>query len=179
MSASNPTAVAAKLRQSSYDFQELIASGHGELEGMPQLPLPPMLMFDRITKITADGGKYGKGSVQAELEIRANLWFFACHFKGDPVMPGCLGADALWQLTGFFIGWSGAIGMGRALKGCFEFSGQVFPTARLLTYQVDIKQLRLSPKFSMGVADAHLECDGKIIYLGTDLKVGVFPKPLG
>jgi len=133
-----------------------------------------MLMFDRITSITADGGKHGKGQIIAELDIKPDLWFFDCHFQGDPVMPGCLGLDAMWQLIGFFLGWSGGPGRGRALgAGEIKFTGEVLPTGKLVTYRIDINRLVLR-KLVMGVADATLEIDGKEIYTATDLKVGLY-----
>lgn len=162
--------------QNSYNFEELLACGRGELfgEGNAKLPLPPMLMFDRITSITADGGKHGKGQIIAELDIKPDLWFFDCHFQGDPVMPGCLGLDAMWQLIGFFLGWSGGPGRGRALgAGEIKFTGEVLPTGKLVTYRIDINRLVLR-KLVMGVADATLEIDGKEIYTATDLKVGLY-----
>ena len=135
--------------KNSYTYEELLSCGRGELfgPGNAQLPLPPMLMFDRVTSITEDGGSYGKGYVVAEFDINPDLWFFDCHFQGDPVMPGCLGLDALWQLTGFFLGWSGAPGAGRALGvGNVKFTGQVEPTAKLVTYKVNIKRVNWKNK---------------------------------
>lgn len=163
-------------RQNSYTYEELIECGHGKTfgEGNAKLPLPPMLMFDRIVSITADGGKYGKGQIIAELDVRPDLWFFDCHFEGDPVMPGCLGLDAMWQLIGFFLGWSGGPGRGRALgAGEIKFTGEVLPTAKLVTYRIDLNRLVMR-KLVMGVADATLEVDGKEIYTATDLKVGLY-----
>ena len=160
----------------AYSFEELLAAGRGELFGpeSARLPLPNMLMFDRITSITADGGKHGKGQIIAELDIKPDLWFFDCHFQGDPVMPGCLGLDAMWQLIGFFLGWSGGPGRGRALgAGEIKFTGEVLPTGKLVTYRIDINRLVLR-KLVMGVADATLEIDGKEIYTATDLKVGLY-----
>ena len=163
-------------RQNSYTYEELIACGHGKTfgEGNAKLPLPPMLMFDRIVSITSDGGKHGKGQIIAELDVRPDLWFFDCHFEGDPVMPGCLGLDAMWQLIGFFLGWSGGPGRGRALgAGEIKFTGEVLPTAKLVTYRIDLNRLVMR-KLVMGVADATLEVDGKEIYTATDLKVGLY-----
>jgi 3-hydroxyacyl-[acyl-carrier protein] dehydratase / trans-2-decenoyl-[acyl-carrier protein] isomerase len=163
-------------RQNSYTYEELLACGRGETfgEGNAKLPLPPMLMFDRIVSITSDGGKHGKGQIIAELDIRPDLWFFDCHFQGDPVMPGCLGLDAMWQLIGFFLGWSGGPGRGRALgSGEIKFTGEVLPTAKLVTYRIDLNRLVMR-KLVMGVADATLEVDGKEIYSATDLKVGLY-----
>jgi 3-hydroxyacyl-[acyl-carrier protein] dehydratase / trans-2-decenoyl-[acyl-carrier protein] isomerase len=168
-------------RPSSYDYQDLIRCARGELfgPGNAQLPLPPMLMFDRITTITADGGEHGKGLVEAELDIRPDLWFFDCHFQGDPVMPGCLGLDAMWQLLGFYLGWRGGPGRGRAL-GCGEvkFSGQVLPSNRLLTYRIQLKRV-IMRRLVMGIADATMECDGREIYAGKDLRVGLFTSTEG
>ena len=163
-------------QQSSYSYEELIECARGELfgPGNAQLPLPPMLMFDRITSIGSDGGSFDKGHLIAELDIHPGLWFFDCHFQGDPVMPGCLGLDAMWQLLGFFLGWSGGPGRGRAL-GCGEvkFTGQVLPSARLLTYRIDIKRL-IMRRLVMGIGDAVMEVDGRQIYSGKDLRVGLF-----
>ena len=131
-------------RQSSYTYEELLACGRGELfgPGNAQLPLPPMLMFDRIVSVGEDGGAYGKGHVRAELDVRPDLWFFPCHFKGDPVMPGCLGVDALWQMVGFFLGWLGAEGRGRALGvGEVKFADQVLPSVKKVLYGVDLKRV--------------------------------------
>jgi 3-hydroxyacyl-[acyl-carrier protein] dehydratase/trans-2-decenoyl-[acyl-carrier protein] isomerase len=142
--------------------------------GNAQLPLPPLLMFDRITSITREGGRYGKGTVTAELDIRPGLWFFDCHFSGDPVMPGCLGLDAMWQLVGFFLAWCGGAGHGRALgANDVQFTGQVTPECRLVTYRLDVKRL-VFRKLVMGVADGSMEADGRRIYEAQDLKVGLF-----
>ncbi len=163
-------------KKNSFTFEELLACGRGEMfgEGNAQLPLPPMLMFDRIVSITEDGGAYGNGQIVAELDIKPDLWFFGCHFEGDPVMPGCLGLDAMWQLVGFFLGWSGGPGHGRALgAGEVKFTGQVLPTGKLVTYRIDIKRL-IMRKLVMGIADARMEVDGREIYVAQDLKVGLF-----
>ncbi|MBB3809775.1 3-hydroxyacyl-[acyl-carrier-protein] dehydratase FabA [Pseudochelatococcus contaminans] len=163
-------------RQSSFDYEQLLACGRGELfgAGNAQLPLPPMLMFDRITSITEDGGEHGKGGIRAELDVRPDLWFFSCHFKGDPVMPGCLGVDALWQLVGFFLGWLGSPGRGRALGvGEVKFTDQVLPNIRKVVYGVDLKRVFRS-KLVLGVADGWVEADGKRIYTAKDLRVGLF-----
>ena len=163
-------------KQNSFTREELLKSGRGELYGPDnaQLPLPPMLMMDRVVKITDDGGKYGKGEIIAELDVTPELWFFDCHFQGDPVMPGCLGLDAMWQLIGFWLCWAGGPGKGRAL-GCGEvkFTGQVLPTAKKVTYKLDLKRV-IMRKLVMGIADASMEVDGKVIYQATDLKVGLF-----
>ncbi len=160
----------------SFTREELLESGRGELYGPDnaQLPLPPMLMMDRVIKITDEGGKYGKGEIIAELDVTPDLWFFDCHFQGDPVMPGCLGLDAMWQLIGFWLCWAGGPGKGRAL-GCGEvkFTGQVLPTAKKVTYKLDLKRV-IMRKLVMGIADATMEVDGKVIYQATDLKVGLF-----
>ncbi len=163
-------------RQTSYTQQELIQCAKGELfgAGNAQLPMPPMLMVDRILRITEDGGHYGKGEIIAELDINPDLWFFGCHFIGDNVMPGCLGLDAMWQLVGFYLGWMGGLGRGRAL-GCgdVKFSGQVLPHAQKITYKISMKRVILR-KLTMGIADASMTVDGREIYLGSDLKVGLF-----
>lgn len=162
--------------QSSFSKEELIKCGKGEIfgEGNARLPLPNMLMMDRITEISAEGGEHGKGIIRAELDIVPELWFFDCHFETDPVMPGCLGLDAMWQLVGFFLGWKGNPGRGRAL-GCGEvkFFGQVLPTAKLVTYELEIKRL-IERKLVMGIADGRMLVDGREIYTAKDLKVGLF-----
>src|SRR6202165_2131792 len=162
-------------RPSSYDYQQLLACGRGEMfpEG-PQLPLPPMLMFDRISEISETGGEHGKGMVRAELDVKPDLWFFLCHFKGDPVMPGCLGLDALWQMVGFFLGWLGSPRKGRALGlGELKFTGQVLPTMKKVIYGIDFKRV-MRTKLVLGIADGWLSADGSIIYQALDLKVGLF-----
>jgi 3-hydroxyacyl-[acyl-carrier protein] dehydratase/trans-2-decenoyl-[acyl-carrier protein] isomerase len=166
----------AAARSSSFEYEDLLACGRGELfgAGNAQLPLPPMLMFDRVSEISESGGEHGKGLVRAELAVSPDLWFFGCHFKGDPVMPGCLGLDALWQMLGFYLGWLGAPGRGRALGlGEVKFSGQVLPTVKHVVYGVDIKRV-LRSKLVLGVADGWLEADGEVIYRASDLKVGLF-----
>jgi 3-hydroxyacyl-[acyl-carrier protein] dehydratase / trans-2-decenoyl-[acyl-carrier protein] isomerase len=163
-------------RKPSYSFEELLACGRGELfgPGNAQLPLPPMLMFDRITHIADAGGEHGKGQIVAELDVHRDLWFFSCHFKGDPVMPGCLGLDALWQLLGFFLGWMGAPGKGRALGvGEVKFAGMVLPTIRRVEYVVNLKRIILR-KLNLGIADGVLKADGEAIYQANDLRVGLF-----
>lgn len=163
-------------RQTSFDYADLLACGRGELFGLgnAQLPLPPMLMFERVTEIAEEGGAHGKGLVRAELAVKPDLWFFSCHFKGDPVMPGCLGLDALWQLLGFFLGWLGAPGKGRALgMGEVKFSGQVLPTMKQVVYGIDIKRV-MRGKLVLGIADGWLSVDGEVIYRASDLKVGLF-----
>jgi 3-hydroxyacyl-[acyl-carrier protein] dehydratase/trans-2-decenoyl-[acyl-carrier protein] isomerase len=165
-------------KQNSYSYDELLACGRGEMfgEGNAQLPLPPMLMFDRIISIAEDGGKYGNGQIIAELDVKPDLWFFGCHFTGDPVMPGCLGLDAMWQLIGFYLGWMGGPGRGRALgAGEVKFTGQVLPTGKLVRYHIDLKRV-IMRKLVMGIADARMELDGRIIYEATDLRVGLFTR---
>ncbi len=164
------------MKKNSYTNEELLACGRGELfgKGNARLPLPPMLMFDRIKSITEDGGKYNNGQIIAELDIKKDLWFFNCHFESDPVMPGCLGLDAMWQLLGFYLGWKGGKGKGRALgSGEVKFAGQVLPTAKKITYFIDLKRV-IMRKLVMGIADATMQVDGKIIYQANDLKVGLF-----
>jgi len=169
-------------RPSSFDKDALLACSRGEMYGPnnAQLPAPPMLMMDRITEISATGGAYGKGYMHAELDINPDLWFFACHFLNDPVMPGCLGLDAMWQLVGFFLGWSGNPGRGRALGvGEVKFTGQVMPHVKKVTYKIDMKRVMTS-KLILGVGDGIVEADGKQIYSAANLKVGLFdPKELG
>lgn len=163
-------------RRTNFDYEQLLACGRGDLfgEGNAQLPLPPMLMFDRISEISEEGGEYGKGLVRAELSLRPDMWFFPCHFKGDPVMPGCLGLDALWQLLGFFLGWLGSPGKGRALGlGELKFSGQVVPTMKSIVYGIEIKRVMRS-KLVLGIGDGWLSADGNVIYRASDLKVGLF-----
>ncbi|MCU0882484.1 MAG: 3-hydroxyacyl-[acyl-carrier-protein] dehydratase FabA [Hyphomonadaceae bacterium] len=160
----------------SYTYDELITCGEGGLFGPAnaQLPLPNMLMMDRITLISDTGGEYGKGEITAELDVRPDLWFFDCHFKGDPVMPGCLGLDAMWQLVGFFLGWSGLPGKGRALGvGEVKFTGQVTNDVKLVQYRIEMKRVFKS-KLVLGVADGTVAADGKVIYTAKDLRVGLF-----
>jgi 3-hydroxyacyl-[acyl-carrier protein] dehydratase/trans-2-decenoyl-[acyl-carrier protein] isomerase len=163
-------------RKNYFTYEELLACGRGELfgPGNAQLPLPNMLMVDRISRITADGGSTGKGEIIAELDIDPSQWFFDCHFQGDPVMPGCLGLDAMWQLVGFFIAWMGGPGKGRALGADeVKFTGQVTPKNKLVTYRIDIKRI-IMRKLYMGVADGILDVDGKVIYAAKNLRVGLF-----
>ena len=163
-------------KQNSFSREELLSCARGELfgSGNARLPLPNMLMVDRIVSITEEGGRHSKGQIIAELDITPDLWFFDCHFQTDPVMPGCLGLDAMWQLIGFFLGWKGGLGRGRALGvGELKFTGQVLPTAKKVTYRIDLKRV-IMRKLVMGIADAVMEVDGKIIYEGEDLRVGLF-----
>jgi 3-hydroxyacyl-[acyl-carrier protein] dehydratase/trans-2-decenoyl-[acyl-carrier protein] isomerase len=147
--------------------------------GNARLPLPPMLMFDRITEIATEGGAQGKGVIRAELDIHPDLWFFACHFEGDPVMPGCLGLDAMWQLAGFFLPWLGEPGLGRALGvGQVKFTGQVLPTAKLVRYEIDIRRV-MRGKLKMVIADGRMLVDEREIYTASDLRVGLFSSTEG
>ena len=166
-------------RQSSYSYEDLLACGRGELfgPGNAQLPLPPMLMFDEISSISEDGGEHGKGQLVATLAVEGNPnveWFFKCHFQGDPVMPGCLGLDALWQMTGFFLGWLGAPGRARALGvGEVKFTGMVVPNVKKVEYILDLNRVILS-RLKLAIADGTLKADGEVIYTATDLRVGLF-----
>ena len=163
-------------RPSSYDYETILKCGRGELfgPGNAQLPLPPMLMFDRITQISETGGEHDKGMVRAEYDIKPDHWYFPCHFEGDPVMPGCLGLDALWQLTGFFLGWLGLPGRGRALSvGEVKFTGMITPEVKQIRYGVDMKRV-LKSKLVLGIGNGWVEADGEVIYRATDLRVGLF-----
>ena len=163
-------------QKSAYTLDELLDCGHGKMfgPGNARLPLPNMLMLDRITHISAEGGQHGKGEIIAELDIHPELWFFACHFEEDPVMPGCLGLDAMWQLIGFYLGWKGTPGRGRALgAGEVKFFGQVLPSAKLVRYEIQMKRV-IERKLVMGIGDASLQVDGREIYTAKDLRVGLF-----
>jgi len=163
-----------------FDKEDLIKCGHGEpFPGSMRLPINEMLMFDRVTHIADDDGLYGKGSLVAELDINPDLWFFKCHFQGDPVMPGCLGLDALWQLLGFYLGWTGAPGRGRALGvGSVKFTGQVQPDAKLVQYRIDIRRV-MARQITLGIANGVMLVDGKVAYETEDLRVTLFTDPEG
>ena len=163
-------------RPNSFDYEQLLACGRGEMfgPGNAKLPAPPMLMFDRITEIAETRGRYGKGVIRAELDIRPDLWFFECHFLGDPVMPGCLGVDAMWQLAGFYLPWLGEPGRGRALGvGEVKFTGQVLPEATVVSYEIDIRRV-MRGKLALVIADGRTYVDGREIYVAKDLRVGLF-----
>lgn len=165
--------------QPSYDYDDLIVSGEKSLfgPGNAKLPLPPMLMLDRILNMDETSGAYGKGEVIAELDVNPDLWFFECHFKGDPVMPGCLGLDAMWQLVGFWLGWTGGQGRGRALGvGEVKFTGQVTPDIKKVRYEIDIKRA-IRRKLVLGIADGRMYADDELIYQAKDLRVGLFIPP--
>jgi 3-hydroxyacyl-[acyl-carrier protein] dehydratase / trans-2-decenoyl-[acyl-carrier protein] isomerase len=164
------------MQKDHYDRDELLDCGYGRMfgPGNARLPVPNMLMMDRVLKINSDGGKHGKGEMLAELDIHPDLWFFACHFPGDPVMPGCLGLDAMWQLVGFHLAWLGNPGRGRALGvGEVKFTGQVLPTAKKVTYHLDMKRV-IARKLVLGIADGSVRVDGREIYTAKDLRVGLF-----
>ena len=164
-------------KKTSYSYEELIDCGNGKLfgPGNAKLPLPPMLMFDRISEISENKGTYKKGLIKAELDIKDNLWFFECHFKGDSVMPGCLGLDAMWQLVGFYLGWIGNPGKGRALGvNAVKFTGEVLKNVKLATYEIDMKRILIKEGTTVGLANGILKADGKKIYSAENLKVGLF-----
>ena len=165
------------MQKNSFTYDELIACGKGDLfgEGNAKLPLPPMLMFDRITKIEQNSGDFNKGLINAELDIKDDLWFFNCHFQGDPVMPGCLGLDAMWQLVGFFLGWIGEPGKGRALGvNSVKFTGEVLKNVKMAIYEIHMKRILKKEGTVVGLANGILSADGKIIYKAENLKVGLF-----
>jgi len=165
------------MEKNSYNYNELIDCGNGKLfgEGNAKLPLPPMLMFDRISEINEKNGDFKKGFIRAELDIKDDLWFFDCHFRGDPVMPGCLGLDAMWQLVGFYLGWSGEPGKGRALGvGAVKFTGEVIKKVKIAKYEINIKRILKKEGTCVGLANGTLSADGKIIYTAENLKVGLF-----
>ena len=164
-------------KKSAYSYDDLIKCGNGELfgPGNAKLPLPPMLMFDRITEIRENGGAFKKGILRAELDIKNELWFFDCHFKEDPVMPGCLGLDAMWQLVGFYLGWLGNPGRGRALGvSTVKFTGEVLKNVKLATYEIDMKRILVKEGTTVGLANGILKADDKKIYSAENLKVGLF-----
>lgn len=168
-------------RQSAYNREELLECGHGQMfgPGNAQLPVPNMLMMDRIMHISDSGGAHDKGEMKAELDIHPDLWFFDCHFPGDPVMPGCLGLDAMWQLVGFYLAWIGNPGRGRALGvGEVKFTGQVLPTAKKVSYQIDMKRV-ITRKLVLGIADGEVRVDDRLIYTAKDLRVGLFTSTEG
>jgi 3-hydroxyacyl-[acyl-carrier protein] dehydratase/trans-2-decenoyl-[acyl-carrier protein] isomerase len=168
-------------KEASFDREQLLQCGRGEMfgPGNAQLPVPNMLMMDRVVRIADHGGAFGKGEIVAELDIHSGLWFFDCHFPGDPVMPGCLGLDAMWQLVGFFLAWIGNLGHGRALGvGEVKFTGQVLPTAKKVSYRIEMKRV-ISRKLVLGIADGVMEVDGRVIYTANDLRVGLFTSTEG
>jgi 3-hydroxyacyl-[acyl-carrier protein] dehydratase / trans-2-decenoyl-[acyl-carrier protein] isomerase len=163
-------------RRTSFDYEDLLKCGRGEMfgPGNAQLPMPPMLMIDRVTEISEEGGEFDKGFIRAEFDIRPDLWFFACHFVGDPVMPGCLGLDGMWQLLGFFLGWGGSEGRGRALAtGQVNFIGMVTPDIKKLEFGLDLKRV-IRRRLVLGIADGWLKADGETIFTAADLRVGLF-----
>ncbi|MEL6502985.1 MAG: 3-hydroxyacyl-[acyl-carrier-protein] dehydratase FabA [Pseudomonadota bacterium] len=163
-------------QQSSYTYEEILTCSRGEMfgPGNAQLPLPPMLMFDRITSVSETGGTNDKGHIHAQFDVHPDLWFFPCHFQGDPVMPGCLGLDALWQLTGFYLGWLGEPGKGRAIStGEVKFKGQITPETKLVEYEINFKNVRRG-RLVLGIADGQVKADGEVVFTATDLKVALF-----
>jgi len=171
-----PLSMNGHIRKSAYNRDELLDCGHGRMfgPGNAKLPIGNMLMMDRITSITDTGGEFGKGEIVAELDIHPDLWFFDCHFPEDPVMPGCLGLDAMWQLVGFYLGWRGNLGRGRALgAGEVKFSGEILPTAKKVEYRISLSRV-IERKLVMGIADGTVSVDGKVIYTTKGLKVGLF-----
>ena len=165
------------MKKNSYNYDDLIRCGNGELfgPGNAKLPLPPMLMFDRITEINENSGSFNKGSLKAELDVKNELWFFECHFKGDPVMPGCLGLDAMWQLVGFYLGWLGNPGKGRALGvGTVKFTGEVIKSVKNVRYEIDMKKIMSPGGTTVGLANGLVFADDKKIYSAESLKVGLF-----
>ena len=165
------------MQKNNYNYDDLISCGEGKLfgEGNAKLPLPPMLMFDRITEIKKDTGEFNKGFIKAELDIKDNLWFFDCHFQKDPVMPGCLGLDAMWQLVGFYLGWIGNPGKGRALGvSTVKFTGEVLKKTKMAVYEIDMKRILVKEGTTVGLANGILKADGKKIYTAENLKVGLF-----
>ncbi len=165
------------MKKNSFSYKDLISCANGELfgPGNAKLPLPPMLMFDRISEISENSGAFKKGQIKAELDIKENLWFFDCHFRGDPVMPGCLGLDAMWQLVGFYLGWLGKPGRGRALGvGTVKFTGEVLKTIKIATYEIDMKRILIKEGATVGLANGLLKADDKKIYSAENLKVGLF-----
>jgi 3-hydroxyacyl-[acyl-carrier protein] dehydratase/trans-2-decenoyl-[acyl-carrier protein] isomerase len=165
-----------KLTANSFSYEDLLECAHGRLfgPGNAKLPLPPMLMFDRITSVTEDGGTHGKGQIIAEFDINPDLWFFKCHFENDPVMPGCLGLDALWQMLGFYLGWLGGIGKGRAIGvGEVKFSGMVLENHKKVTYIINLKRVFMR-KLVLGIADGELRVDGEPVFEAKNIRVSLF-----
>ena len=176
LAQADPVGPHGNSRLHAFNREQLLACGRGELFGADnaRLPAPPLLMFDRITHIASNGGAYHKGEIRAELDIHPDLWFFACHFAGDPVMPGCLGLDAMWQLSGFFLPWLGEPGRGRALGvGEVKFTGQVLPSAKLVRYQIDVRRV-MRGKLPVVIADGSTFVDERLIYVAKDMRVGLF-----
>ena len=177
MSINQVLRVSKFMKKNSYSYDDLITCGNGKLfgPGNAKLPLPPMLMFDRISEINEDSGTFSKGSLKAELDIKNDLWFFNCHFKEDPVMPGCLGLDAMWQLVGFYLGWLGNPGKGRALGvGTVKFTGEVLQSVKKVRYEIDMKKIMSPSGTTVGLANGVVLADNKKIYSAENLKVGLF-----